>query len=189
MLLKFNLPTKFFALLVIYTIVFFIEQFLYQRSLSENSFSIGAGLCIVQAVVLMLFGFFFFQTFKYVRLPLRYYRQREFEKGNFFNYLGVNQFQFILVNSFMRYANPRVYLKGRKREYLKIYHEETKQSETSHLVSLLSALVVQCLYLFNGELVLFIYLTIATVFFNVYPILLQRRNRFSIESRFGAILN
>jgi hypothetical protein len=88
----------------------------------------------------------------------------------------------------MRYANPRVYLKGRKRDYIKILHEETKQSETSHLITILVTIPFQVNYFLMDKMMLFWSLTLLSIFFNVYPILLQRMNRFLLETRFSGLI-
>jgi len=93
--------------------------------------------------------------------------------------LGVELYRRLLIKSPFRKLNQRVYLRGRK-EYVTIFHEETKRSETSHLIGLLIGLV------FTGY---FCYVNNKTqanlsIFFNlvmnVYPILLQRYNRIKI---------
>ncbi|MEY4604006.1 MAG: hypothetical protein RIT43_1298 [Bacteroidota bacterium] len=89
----------------------------------------------------------------------------------------------------MRYANPRVYLKGRKRDYIRILHEETKQSETSHLLTILFTIPVQVDYFILDKMYSFWTLTLCSIFFNVYPILLQRMNRFILESRFISLID
>lgn len=137
-----------------------------------------------EVFLLMLSGFSLFQIFKYLRLPKCYYERKNMETANYFKYLMVQPYQYILVHSFMRHANPRVYLKGKGRAYLKVFHEETKQSETSHIVSFFYTLIWQYIYISNGYTKHFYALCIMTLFLNIYPILLQRKNRFAIEEKF-----
>ncbi len=89
----------------------------------------------------------------------------------------------------MRHINPRVYLKGRKRDYIKILYEETKQSETAHIISLIVTVPIQVNYLVSDKIFCFLTLSLFSIFFNVYPILLQRMNRFLLESRLNNLLN
>ncbi len=184
MFLKYKISVKIILLSLLFYIVYLLSFFFYQLALNETSNFLGFILGMVQCWVHILFGFFIFQTFKNIRIPARFYVQRNFETERFFRNFGVLKYQYFLVHSFLRYANPRVYLKGRKRDYLKIFHEETKQSETSHLFSMIPTFFVQFLFLYQAAYTQFIYLTLATLLFNVYPMLLQRKNRFLIESRF-----
>jgi hypothetical protein len=160
----------------------------YNISLNIDNQFIVAALTFLQCWNLVLVGFLFFQTYKYVRFPDFAYRQLPFETPLYFKILGLNTFQFLLVNSFFRHLNPRVYLKGRTREYMKIYFEETRQSETSHWFSMAPTLVVQILFLYQGMLSYFLWLTAWTIIFNLYPLLLQRKNRFLLETKFPNLI-
>tara|TARA_B110000305_G_scaffold240981_1_gene313313 strand:- start:444 stop:923 length:480 start_codon:yes stop_codon:yes gene_type:complete len=133
---------------------------------------------------LMLVGFLFFQTFKYVRMPKSFYLQRQYETRKYFKYLGVNIFRFLLINSFFRHLNNRVYLKGKAKDYLLTFIEETKQSETSHIISGIFPLSIQLLYLKNGLIEHFIWLSIFNIILNLYPLLLQRMNRFNMFAKY-----
>tara|TARA_B110000483_G_scaffold161020_1_gene190901 strand:- start:446 stop:925 length:480 start_codon:yes stop_codon:yes gene_type:complete len=133
---------------------------------------------------LMLVGFLFFQTFKYVRMPKSFYLQRQYENRKYFKYLGVNIFRFLLINSFFRHLNNRVYLKGKAKDYLLTFIEETKQSETSHIISGIFPLSIQLLYLKNGLIEHFIWLSIFNIILNLYPLLLQRMNRFNMFAKY-----
>ena len=137
----------------------------------------------------MASGFIYFQLFKYHRLPQRCYEKRRFENDTYFKRLGLPIYHFVLTHSFLRYFNPRVYLKGRKRDYIKIYYEETKQSETSHWMTIAITGIIQLGFLYEGDILLFVSLTLFSISFNVYPILLQRKNRFALESRFKSLID
>lgn len=132
----------------------------------------------------MLVGFLFFQTFKYVRLPAIFYKSLPFETPAYFKWMGVDLFREALVNSFFRRLNNRVYLKDRGDEYFRIFHEETKQSETSHWFSLIATFIPQILYLEQGMISHCIWLSVWSVIFNMYPMLLQRKNRFKMEWKY-----
>ena len=134
---------------------------------------------------LIIFYFFmFFQTFKYVRVSKGFYKKRKFESMNYFKYLGVPIFRIILVNSFFRHFNSRVYFKGKGSGRLKIFVEETRQAETSHLFALLATLPIQIYLASKGELLSALMISLWSIFFNIYPMLLQRMNRFYIQERF-----
>jgi hypothetical protein len=175
---------KFPILIISYAVVYFLAVYFYKSSLHYEQWWLGIVLNFAQAWNLILTGFLFFQTFKYVRLPKNYYLKRRFETEIFFRFLGVPGFRYILVNSFFKQLNKRVYLKGRTKDYIKVFKEETRQSETSHLISLLFTLIVQYFYIINHEWFHLVTLSIFSILFNVYPMLLQRKNRFSVEAKF-----
>lgn len=175
---------KFTLLFIFYAIIAVGEYALYHYSLSVENHWLEILLSFIQCWWLILVGFLFFQTFKYFRLPEFVYRKKVFETELYFKLLGLDLFRYMLVNSFFRRLNPRVYLKGRGKEYIKVFTEETKQSETSHLFSGVVTLVPQIGFLLNQELFLFWSLTLWTVLFNLYPMFLQRKNRFNTKQRY-----
>ena len=180
MLYRFNFFQKVVLLIIFYGIIFTISFYLFKYSLGVNdSFQIIL-INFIQTWDLMLVGFLFFQAFKYVRMPSKFYIKKNYESKNYFKYLGVNIFRLFLINSFFRHLNKRVYLKGRPKEYIHTYLEETKQSETSHIISGIFTLSLQLLYLKYGFIEHFMWLTIFNVLLNLYPFLLQRMNRFTL---------
>lgn len=183
---NFNKISKFLLIVGVLTIVAIIELFLHKLGLNNNKGLVF--ITLLECCLLMLTGFFYFQTYKYHRLWSSFYNKTRLESPNFYKYIGVPIFQYILINSFMRYVNPRVYLKGRNRDYVKVFHEETKQSETAHVISLLVTIPPQLNYFFSDKTVCFWSLTAFSIFFNIYPILLQRMNRFILEARLKNLL-
>ena len=184
MFYKLNLYQKIIALCLLYTIVFSISFYLYKFSMEAITSRKIILLNFLQVWDLMLVGFLFFQTFKYVRMPKSFYLQRQYENRKYFKYLGVNIFRFLLINSFFRHLNNRVYLKGKAKDYLLTFIEETKQSETSHIISGIFPLSIQLLYLKNGLIEHFIWLSIFNIILNLYPLLLQRMNRFNMFAKY-----
>ncbi len=180
---KYSIFIKILILVLIFVPLYFLETVLFSFSANVKSPLIQISITLIQSLAPILFCFFFFQTFKYFRLPTCYYKNRPFENEKYFRILGVSIFRKILVNSFLRHANSRVYLKGRSKDYLRVFLEETKQSETSHLFAIFLTLIPQFLYLRSGQMMNFWLLTLFSVFFNLYPMLLQRKNRFHFESR------
>lgn len=188
MLYRFNFFQKVIILIFLYSVIFTISFLLFKFSLEvNNSFQIIL-INFVQTWDLMLVGFLFFQAFKYVRMPRKFYEKKNYESKNYFNYLGVNFFRLVLINSFFRHLNKRVYLKGRPKEYIFTYIEETKQSETSHIISGIFPLSLQLLYLKYGLIEHFMWLTIFNILLNLYPFLLQRMNRFKMIKKYPNML-
>ncbi len=159
----------------------------------SSSFEISNGLILLFDLILsldiLLFAFFFFQAFKKYRMPKDLYNKRKFETPRYFKFLLVPVYQMVLINSFVRYFNPRVYLKGKDRSYLSTYHEETKIAETSHILAFVPTSILQIIYLLQGEYKHFLFLGLFNILFNIYPMLLQRQNRFLIERRFPNLLS
>ncbi len=188
MLYRFTYIQKIILLLFFYSIIFTISFQLFKYSLEVNNSATIALINFSQTWNLMLVGFLFFQAFKYVRMPSKFYEKKKYETEKYFKFLGVYIFRLILINSFFRHLNSRVYLKGRPKEYLLTFIEETKQSETSHIISGIFPLLIQLLYLKYGLLEHFIWLTIFNILLNLYPFLLQRMNRFNMIKKHPQIL-
>lgn len=188
MLYRFTHIQKIILILFFYSIIFTISFQLFKYSLEVNNSASIALINFLQTWNLMLVGFLFFQAFKYVRMPSKYYEKKKYETEKYFKFLGVHIFRLILINSFFRHLNNRVYLKGRPKEYRLTFIEETKQSETSHIISGIFPLSIQLLYLKYGLLEHFIWLTIFNMLLNLYPYLLQRMNRFNMIKKHPQIL-
>ena len=184
MFYKLNLYQKIIALCLLYTIVFSISFYLFKYSMETITRREIILFNFLLVWDLMLVGFLFFQTFKYVRMPKSFYLRRKYETKKYFKYLGVNLFRLLLINSFFRHLNNRVYLKGKAKNYLLTFIEETKQSETSHIISGIFPLSIQLLYLKYGLIEHFIWLSIFNIILNLYPLLLQRMNRFNMFTKY-----
>mgnify|MGYP001307064867 CR=1 FL=1 len=180
MFYRFNFIQKVILLFLCYSVISIICSILFSVSLSfTNTFSIFL-IQFIQSWNLMLIGFLFFQAFKYYRFPKIFYQAKKFETPLFYKLLGVNLYRSFLINSFFKYLNSRVYLRGRPKIYLQQFIEETKQSETSHIFSMICTSFVQLAYL-NAKLWEHsFWLTFFSILLNLYPILLQRMNRLRI---------
>jgi len=180
MFYRLNFFQKITTLCLLYAIVFSISFYLFKFSIEATSSWEIILFNFLQVWDLMLVGFLFFQTFKYVRMPENFYLKKKYETKKYFKYLGVNLFRLLLINSFFRHLNNRVYLRKKAKDYIVIFIEETKQSETSHIISGIFPLSIQLLYLKYGLLEHFIWLSIFNIILNIYPLLLQRMNRFNM---------
>lgn len=160
------------------TFVFSCAFWVYSSEQAKSSFLLAALFQFILTWSLIFGAFIFYQTFKYFRLPQLYYNQLPFEKTAFYKRIGVQLFRKILINSFFRHLNPRVYIREKSRVEFLRFIEETKQSETSHLLSGLATLIFQLLYLRDSNLSSFWILGVFNLIFNMYPLLLQRSNRF-----------
>lgn len=128
----------------------------------------------------MAYGFFYFHANPTHRISSRYYRKKKFETLWIYKAIGVEIFRKLLINSPFKKLNQRVYLRGRK-EYIEIFYEETKRSETSHLIGLAIGLFFHLFFVVENA----VFILCCSVFFNLvmnlYPILLQRYNRIKIR--------
>lgn len=174
---------KIIVLMLVYLFVLLISLQFYEWINENQNWFIKFCLNFALLWVLVLVGFSFFQIYKYYRLPIVLYKRKSFETQRYFNLLLVPAFQKGLVRSFFRHLNPRVYLKGRGREYLKVYYEETRQSESSHIFSGFAAVFFQVLFFIREDYLSFIFLSFFNILFNLYPYLLQRMNRFTMERK------
>jgi hypothetical protein len=184
MFLKLPIYLKPLVLLGVYFILYVLTVFFINSILLTASIIVEISAAFALVWTLMLVGFFFYQTYKRVYLPKKYYSPKRYENARFYERLGIVFFQYCLVNSFFRYMNPRVYLKQKGRQYLEFFYNETKQSETSHIISGLVTLFVQILLFYWLEYIAAISLTIFTVIFNLYPFFLQRYNRLKLNRLF-----
>ena len=124
----------------------------------------------------MAYGFFYFQTFPSHRLPSNYYQKKSLETEFLYKVFGVALFRRFLIKSPFRRLNQRVYLKGRK-EYIAVFLEETKRSETSHLIGLTIGILFIFYFIAQQNRIQFCMAIFFNTLMNVYPILLQRFNR------------
>ncbi len=178
---------KVILLLASYGLLLFLLYLL--SNVEEENWLQILGLSFVMVWLLVLFGFIFFQLFKYFRFSDSLYEIKKIESYSCYKKMGVELFQKALINSFFKYLNPRVYLKGKGREYLKTYYEETKQAESSHLISLFFTVTFSFYLLYLGKIEMIISLNFFSILFNIYPILLQRKNRFYLERRLPSLLD
>jgi hypothetical protein len=128
----------------------------------------------------MAYGFFYFQAFPNHRISKKYYQKIPIESLGLYQAFGVEFFRKFLIRSPFRKLNQRVYLKGRK-EYITVFLEETKRSETSHLIGLLIGLFFHLVFILNNAVVAFSCSVFFNLVMNLYPILLQRYNRIKIR--------
>ena len=183
MFYRFSFIQKVILLFLCYSIIGITCFFLFKISLSfTNTFSILL-IQFIQSWNLMLIGFLLFQAFKSYRFSKQFYQAKKFETLLFYRLMGVTLYKSFLVNSFFRHLNNRVYLKGSPKKYLLQFMEETKQSETSHIFSMICTLFVQFTYLISGLWEHAFWLSIFSILLNLYPILLQRMNRLRVLTK------
>ena len=189
MFYSFSYFQKVIILFFSYSLIIAISIYLFKLSIYYKDTLSILTINLLQGWNLVLIGFLFFQAFKHYRLSEKFYQIKKFETPLFFKLLGVNFFRLFLINSFFRHLNSRVYLRNRPKEYIPIYIEETKQSETSHLFSMICTFSIQIIYFKNELWEHVIWLSIFSILLNLYPILLQRMNRIKIREKYPDYIN
>ena len=84
MFYKLNFYQKIITLCLLYAIVFSMSFYLFKFSIQATTTWEIILFNFLQVWDLMLVGFLFFQTFKYVRMPSKFYLQRKYETKKYF---------------------------------------------------------------------------------------------------------
>lgn len=138
--------------------------------------------------VSIFWGFILFQTFKQFRFPKGYYQRKWFDSFKFYKVIGVTLFRLILINSVFRHLNKRVYLKEKTKQDIIRFIKETEQSETSHILAFIALSTVNVMLIYNSLYTYAIILAGFNVLLNLYPVFLQRNNRFMISIKYKNLL-
>ena len=95
--------------------------------------------------------------------------------------LGIKYFRFLLLFAFWgRKANRKKYFNGTKKG-LKNFIFQTKQSEFGHLGAFVVIIILSFILLVHGYILLVIIVTLINILGNVYPVILQRLHRMTIQ--------
>ncbi len=100
----------------------------------------------------------------------------------FYKILGINMIRWLVSKTYWKYANPHFIIKKRPgvAELLAMRSEMTN-AEISHLAGFVIVGVVSVFLLINQKLEFSIILTIMNILFNLYPALLQQKNKSRIS--------
>lgn len=102
------------------------------------------------------------------------------EKAN--TYLGLGAFKWIVKNTFFKYFNPKLTLKGKAElNQLRELRKEMTFSEISHLMAFFAVSVVALLKLAKGEFIFAVVIMAVNILMNLYPSLLQQENKRRID--------
>jgi len=175
-----NVQIKFVFVFIFWLILALIDYYLLCITLIEDNLYFLLGLNFILYFSSMAYGFFYFKAFPNHRINIKYYLKNNFETIKFYRFVGVELFRKIIINSVFKKLNQRVYLKGRI-SYLFTFIEETKRSETSHLIGLFIGIILNLIFLFNHKFVAFSFSIIFNLLLNFYPILLQRYHRLKLQ--------
>jgi hypothetical protein len=145
------------------------------------------GISVFLAILMNLFvtGTFAFAGFIYPSekiLPNSYYKITNFSlQKKVYKFLHVNFFRkFLLATVWRKKEAQKKYFDG-TREGIDNLIVQSKKSEFGHLIPF-GILIVLCTYwLFLGKWKIVLITTVINVFFNFYPIILQRHHRMRIQ--------
>lgn len=142
---------------------------------------------IFLAILCNLFvtGSFAFVGFSYSTskvLPKGYYvisNQRLIEK--IYQALGVHYFRYFLLSTFWKNKEKqKTFFNGTKSGLQQFLHS-SNQAEFGHLGAFIFILFYSIVMVLKAEMQLFLYCNIINIFFNLYPIFLQRKHRIRIQ--------
>jgi hypothetical protein len=124
---------------------------------------------------------FFTQTLK-SSLTYSYFNEKSWEqKGKIYEYFGVNFFRKLMVMIGWEKVRGKSNPIEKNTNALINLHNQTKQSEMSHLIILFIVLGFNVFVVFKFGLLKSLWLLILNTVFNLYPIFVQRYNRPRIE--------
>ena len=137
----------------------------------------GISISFISWIVGMILNSILLKTEYYKKLSnLNFATNRNFNK-----YIGIEQFKWIVKNTFFKFFNQKIKLKDKKVELTEIRKEMTI-AEISHLIGFIFVIFF-ALYKSYTHNCLFglIIIMIANIFMNLYPSLLQQENKRRID--------
>lgn len=99
---------------------------------------------------------------------------------NFNKYIGVEQFKWIVKNTFFKFFNGKITLKDKNVELSEIRKEMTI-AEISHLIGFIFVTVIALYKSISQNFLLGLIIMIANILMNLYPSLLQQENKRRID--------
>lgn len=153
---------------------------------AENaSFSIPISILFSVLINLFITGIFAFMGFAYKTSNLLGPAYYKIYKPEFltvtYNFFQVKYFKHFLLAVFWgKEKNKKKFFDGSKAG-LKNFEYQTKQAEFGHLCAFIFITIATLIILFKGHYLIAIGTTMINVFFNFYPIILQRKHRFNIN--------
>ncbi|WP_438426657.1 hypothetical protein [Aquimarina macrocephali] len=95
-------------------------------------------------------------------------------------YIGIEQFKWIVKNTFFKFFNQKIKLKDKKVELTEIRKEMTI-AEISHLIGFIFVIFFALYKGFMHNYLFGLIIMIVNVFMNLYPSLLQQENKRRID--------
>jgi Glycosyl-4,4'-diaponeurosporenoate acyltransferase len=136
----------------------------------------GLSLSIVSWMVGIIGGALLLKTSYFERLShLNFIRSKVLNRA-----LGIQQFKWVVKNSFFRFLNQSIRVEGKRTDLLSIRREMTL-AEIGHLIGFLFVAAAALYQSFNVSLLFGLTMMIPNTILNAYPSLLQQENKRRID--------
>ena len=133
-------------------------------------------ISFISWIVGMILNSILLKTEYYKKLSnLNFVRNKTLNK-----YIGIEQFKWIVKNTFFKFFNQKIKLKGKKVKLTDIRKEMTV-AEISHLIGFIFVVFFAFYKTFTHNYLFGLIIMIANVFLNLYPSLLQQENKRRID--------
>lgn len=114
---------------------------------------------------------------------VRFFSKPIIKNEHWNTYLGVNLFQQLVTKTIYGKLNQTIKITNGSYKDLSIAKNEMIKSELGHFIGFISSqLVFLVIYLFNSDGLYFLSGTLFNIILNVYPVLLQQKNKIRISS-------
>ncbi|HEY0929859.1 MAG TPA: hypothetical protein VGE27_08050 [Gemmatimonas sp.] len=141
-----------------------------------SGFAYGLSLCMISWVVGILGGALLQKTSYFEKLShLNFIPSKAVN-----SVLGIEQFKWIVKNSFFRFLNQSIRMEGKRTDWVSVRHQMTI-AEINHLIGFLFVAAAAWYQSFNVSLVFGLGMIIPNVMLNAYPSLLQQENKRRID--------
>lgn len=139
-------------------------------------FIFGLSLSVVSWMVGIIGNALLLKTNSYEKLShLNFIPSKTVNKA-----LGIEQFKWVVKNSFFRFLNQAIRVEGKQTDLAAIRHQMTL-AEVSHLIGFVFVAAAAIYQSFNISLVFGLTMMIPNVAQNLYPSLLQQENKRRID--------
>ena len=136
----------------------------------------GISISFISWIVGMILNSILLKTEYYKKLSnLNFVTNKNFNK-----YIGIEQFKWIVKNTFFKFFNGKITLKGKNVELSEIRKEMTI-AEISHLIGFIFVTVIALHKSITHNYLFGLIIMIANILMNLYPSLLQQENKRRID--------
>lgn len=141
-----------------------------------TGFSFGLSVSIISWMVGIIGGALLLKTRYFEQLShLNFVSSKALNRA-----LGIEQFKWIVKNSFFRFLNQSIRVDGKNTDLASIRHQMTI-AEINHLIGFLFVAAAALYQSFNVSLIFGLSMMIPNVILNGYPSLLQQENKRRID--------
>ncbi|MFK7814361.1 MAG: hypothetical protein AB8B59_17820 [Maribacter sp.] len=136
----------------------------------------GVSISFISWMVGMILNSILLKTGYYRKLSnLNFVTNKKLNK-----HIGIEQFKWLVKNTFFKFYNQKIKLKGKKLE-LSVIRKEMTIAEISHLIGFIFVTIIALYKSISQNYLFGIIIMIANVLMNLYPSLLQQENKRRID--------